>query len=118
MLVVWKWGPKNGPRIIYLSKQVVSDLSAVIGVDETESIETASFSVTGTVGGVLGQVVLHQREGVLHLAAVDHAQAGGGRELRPGSKKLIFQFEPDEHRRMNLLHVARAIIFFSGTGLC
>ena len=60
----------------------------MVGVNETESIEAAALSIAGTVGRIFGQVVLHQRERVLHLASVDHAQAGGGRELRPGGRKV------------------------------
>jgi len=68
---------------VYLSKKIVGDLSSVIGVDQTKGIKTPTLSVAGAVGGILGQVVLHQGQGVLHLTAVDHAQAGGGRELGP-----------------------------------
>ena len=69
-----------------MAQKVVCDISTMIGVYQTESVETAAFSVARTVGRVLGQVVLHQGQRVLDVTAVNHAQAGGGRELRPETK--------------------------------
>ena len=43
----------------YLTQKVISDISTMVGVDKTEGVETTTFSVAGTVGRVLGQVVLH-----------------------------------------------------------
>jgi hypothetical protein len=58
----------------------------MIGMDETKGIEAAALGVARAVSGILGKVVLHQGQGILHLASVDHAQAGGGRKLRPRRK--------------------------------
>ena len=70
----------------YLTQKVISDISTMVGVDKTEGVETTTFSVAGTVGRVLGQVVLHKSQRVLHVSAVNDTQASSGRELRPEKK--------------------------------
>ena len=47
-----------------LTDQVVGDVSAVVGVDEAESVEAASLSVPGPRGRVLRQVGLWEESGM------------------------------------------------------
>ena len=69
--------------LLDLLQQVLCDLAAVVGVDESERVQAAALGVPGTVGGVLRKVALHERERPGLVAAVDDAQTGRRRELRP-----------------------------------
>ena len=55
----------------------------MVGVNQAERVEASAFRIAGAVGRVLGQVVLHQRQRILHVPAVNHAQTSGGGKLGP-----------------------------------
>jgi len=62
------------------------DVTAVVGMNQSKCVKTATLGIARTVGRVLGQVVLHQGKRILDVAAMNNTQAGGGRELGPVKK--------------------------------
>lgn len=60
--------------IFELSKQIVGDVGTVIGVNETESIQSTAFRVAGAGSNFFWQIALHKGQSLVLVPTVDDAQ--------------------------------------------
>mmetsp|Transcript_19739 Transcript_19739/g.59880 ORF Transcript_19739/g.59880 Transcript_19739/m.59880 type:complete len:217 (+) Transcript_19739:2112-2762(+) len=72
-----------GASIAQRVEQIGANCEAMVGMDDAERKERAALRVGRGGHAGLWQVGGEQREGLLDVAAVDHAEGGGGGELGP-----------------------------------
>eukprot|EP00962_Isochrysis_galbana_P031105 scaffold10117_cov111-Isochrysis_galbana.AAC.5 len=86
-----------GAGVAQRVEQVGADAEAVVGVDDAEREERAALRVGRGRHARLRQVGREQRERLLDVPAVDHAERGRGRKLGPvGGAREPFEVVPQK----------------------